>query len=385
MRQKFDFAEEFGKIDETLIAEADKPWTVKKGSVIKLYRRKIVQAAALLLVFGIAAGNSHVQAAVKKFAAKISEALCLSKDLSDYTENINQTQTKDGLSLTINEVILDDYNLIVSLTADYGERKDTSYVWIDEEKTQINGKNYQSYGSSVLGCEMNPELYAQNHTEKDKVLIQEYSNLRLPDGDISVHLVLGVGEEQFVSENEPERITEFAYDLNITAEQIKAQTVKKELDLEILLDSDKSVTLKELVINDLCARMTVDGVKWSDPWFAEYEVKLKGRDSFGNPVSFQCIGSPNGDEMRFATSFYGYYESGVVLNEDTCLMSVPDKDSEYLDLQLYKRKIIWEDTSTEDLDDEYAMQDSAISEQIYEEDENYGWEPVGDMIRIPVK
>lgn len=89
--------------------------------------------------------------------------------------------------------------------------------------------------------------------------------------------------------------------------------------------------------------------------------------------------------MRFATSFYGDYESGVVLNEDTCLMSVPDKDSEYLDLQLYKRKIIWEDTSTEDLDDEYAMQDSAISEQIYEEDENYGWEPVGDMIRIPVK
>lgn len=385
MRQKFDFAEEFGKIDETMIAEADEPWTVKKGNIIKLYRRKILQAAAFLLIFGIAAGNSNVQAAVKKFAATISEALGFSKDLSDYTENIKQTQTKDGVSLTVNEVILDDYNLLVSLTADYGKRKDTAYVWIDEEKTQINGKSYQSYGSSVLGCEMNPELDAQYGEENNKVLIQEYSNLKLPAEDVPVHLVLGVGERQIVSENEPERVTEFVYDFNITPERIKAQTVKKELDIEIALDAGNPVTLKELMINDLCARISVDGVKWSDPWFLQYQVKLKGEDSFGNPVSFQGLGSPNGDEMRFATSFYGDYESGTIIDEDQFQMSIPDKDCEYLDLQLYKRKMVWDDTSIEGLDEDYVMQESLDPVQLYGEDENYGWEPVGGLIRIQIK
>ena len=385
MRQKFDFAEEFGKIDETMIAEADEPWTVKKGNIIKLYRSKILQAAAFLLIFGIAAGNSNVQAAVKKFAATISEALGFSKDLSDYTENIKQTQTKDGVSLTVNEVILDDYNLLVSLTADYGKRKDTAYVWIDEEKTQINGKSYQSYGSSVLGCEMNPELDAQYGEENNKVLIQEYSNLKLPAEDVPVHLVLGVGEKQIVSENEPERVTEFVYDFNITPERIKAQTVKKELDIEIALDAGNPVTLKELMINDLCARISVDGVKWSDPWFLQYQVKLKGEDSFGNPVSFQGLGSPNGDEMRFATSFYGDYESGTIIDEDQFQMSIPDKDCEYLDLQLYKRKMVWDDTSIEGLDEDYVMQESLDPVQLYGEDENYGWEPVGGLIRIQIK
>ena len=105
MKKYLDFSQEFGKIDEELIAEAGKPWTIKRGDVFRLYRRKIGQAAAILLAF---------------------------------ITVINQVQTKNGISLTINEVILDNYSLIVSVKPDYEEKKEDSlYLWIDDE----NGKN----------------------------------------------------------------------------------------------------------------------------------------------------------------------------------------------------------------------------------------------------
>ena len=73
-----------------------------------------------------------------------------SKDLSAYTEVINQVQTKSGISLTINEVILDNYSLIVSVKPDYEEKKKESlYLWINDEKTLINGKRYQSFSSTT--------------------------------------------------------------------------------------------------------------------------------------------------------------------------------------------------------------------------------------------
>ena len=138
MKKYLDFSQEFGKVDEELIAEAGKPWTIKRGDIFRLYRRKIGQAAAILLAFITVAGNSHVQAAVKEFTTKIGELMGFSKDLSAYTEVINQVQTKSGISLTINEVILDNYSLIVSVKPDYEEKKKESlYLWINDEKTLI--------------------------------------------------------------------------------------------------------------------------------------------------------------------------------------------------------------------------------------------------------
>ena len=172
MKKYLDFSQEFGKIDEELIAEAGKPWTIKRDDIFRLYRRKIGQAAAILLAFITVAGNSHVQAAVKEFTTKIGELMGFSKDLSAYTEVINQVQTKNGISLTINEVILDNYSLIVSVKPDYEEKKKESlYLWINDEKTLINGKRYQSF-SSTTGL-MDLDSYTEYDMDTEMVLMQE--------------------------------------------------------------------------------------------------------------------------------------------------------------------------------------------------------------------
>ena len=184
MKKYLDFSQEFGKVDEELIAEAGKPWTIKRGDIFRLYRRKIGQAAAILLAFITVAGNSHVQAAVKEFTTKIGELMGFSKDLSAYTEVINQVQTKSGISLTINEVILDNYSLIVSVKPDYEEKKKESlYLWINDEKTLINGKRYQSF-SSTTGL-MDLDSYTKYEMDTEMVLMQEYDGVDPDTGGYS--------------------------------------------------------------------------------------------------------------------------------------------------------------------------------------------------------
>ena len=86
--------------------------------------------------------------------------------------------------------------------------------------------------------------------------------------------------------------------------------------------------------------------------------------------------------MRFETSVFGDYEEGDVVDEDNFQMSLPDKNCQYLDLQLYQRKIRWDLQSAEQLDDEYYVQEKTDSDEIYSKENNYGWEPVGEKFRI---
>ena len=185
MKKYLDFSQEFGKVDEELIAEAGKPWTIKRGDIFRLYRRKIGQAAAILLAFITVAGNSHVQAAVKEFTTKIGELMGFSKDLSAYTEVINQVQTKSGISLTINEVILDNYSLIVSVKPDYEEKKKESlYLWINDEKTLINGKRYQSFSSTTRLMDL--DSYTKYEMDTEMVLMQEYDGVKKEENVLSI-------------------------------------------------------------------------------------------------------------------------------------------------------------------------------------------------------
>ena len=120
MKKEFDFSREFGEIDEKLVESAGREWNRKKYNVLKLYSRKIAGVAIFAMLCIAAMSNSRVQAAVKEFTTKIGEVLGFTKDLSSYTEIIDQTQTKNGISLTLKEVILDDRVLMVSVHADFG-------------------------------------------------------------------------------------------------------------------------------------------------------------------------------------------------------------------------------------------------------------------------
>ncbi len=355
MRKEFDFSKEFGEIDEKFVENAGKEWNRKKCYVFQLYSRKIACIAILVMFCIVVAGNSRVQAAVGKFTTKIGGAFRFTKELSAYTDIINQTQTKNGISLTVKEVIVDDRVLMVLADADFGQSKGVS-LWINERKTRINGKwhrPYESWQELVMDSSL------------DQTLLLVYEDQVLPEGDVKVHLVLEAGElddSSTLLNASVKGMAEFVYDFEVTAEELKAKTIKQTLDVTVgAFDAEKkNLTLKELTMNDLYCRILAEGFTWNDDWPNQYELKLKGTDSFGNPVSLFGSRFLSENEMLFVTDFYGDYEAGDVVAEDEFQMSVPDKDCDYLDLQLYERK---NDTN----------------------EENHGWKPVGEPFRIDIR
>lgn len=383
MNKEFDFSKMFGEIDERLVESAGKEWKEQKRYVFRLYSRKIACAVMIVILGFATASNSRVQAAVKEFSTKIGEIFGFTKDLSSYTDIIDQTKTQNGISLTLKEVIMDDRVLMMSVQTYFEQDGKTPALWVNEEKTRINGRHYRSYGSINAGG-INLDTL---ESEPDVVLVQTYEDRILTEREVKVHLVLNAGEAVPYPSEEFEHTAEFVYDFVITPDEIKAQTVNRKLDVTVAASGGerKDLTLKELTMNDLYCRIIATGVTWNDAWVNQYDLKLKGTDSFGNPVSLPGSGFLSENEMRFVTDFFGDYEGGTYIGEDDFQMSVPDKDCEYLDLQLYERKIIWnEDDEVLDEDDEVYAVTTDDQWEYYSEEKDYGWEPVGEPFRITI-
>ena len=74
-----------------------------------------------------------------------------------------------------------------------------------------------------------------------------------------------------------------------------------------------------------------------------------------------------------------------MIEDEDIRPAVPDKDCDYLDLQLYERKMIWEgEEELLDEEEEIYGQESGEAWEAYAENENYGWEPVGEPFRITI-
>ena len=408
-KDELTFLELFGNIEETYVDSALQPWKVCRGQH-RIYHlgRKVACLVFIAMLGFCVAFHDQVHAAIKRFTTMIGEGFWIKKDLSAYTEIIGQTQTKNGVAVSLNEVILDDHKLLISFHVDPMEHENGLSVWFNSNRTRINGKRcWSSSGSGGLVGDSGLSLEGGSKAQ-DFVLEEGYDNLDLPEGETKLHLVIMVDEEKPQSQGETDTLAEFVYDFTITPEELRAQTVKKDLDLVISAEDGRQLILKDLTMNDLYCRIIASGSLCEDEWESDYELKLKGEDSFGNPVSLFGGTYISEHELLFETDLWGDYEAGMSVAEDEFQSSAPDKDCAYMDLQLYKRKIIWQEESTEDLgegyvvreaiggipgesdasaEDEYAEFWSDIEDfsEIYSEENNYGWEPVGEKFRVMLK
>ena len=383
-QDEITFLELFGNIEETYIDSALQPWKVHGGQHRIYHLGRKVACLALIVMLGFClAFHDQVSAAIKRFTTMIGEGLWMKKDLSSYTEIIGQTQTKNGVALTLSEILLDDYKLLMAFHVDPLEYENDLSICLDSEHTRINGKPFESYGSGI-GSIGDIETLAGE--PKDILLSEDCFDLNLPEGETKLHVVVDVEELKSQIEGDIDTLAEFVYDFTVTPDEINAQTVKKDLNLTIFAEGDRQFALKDLAMNDLYCRIIMTGNVCDDKW-SDYELKMKGEDSFGNPVSLFGFNYVAENEMLFETDFWGDYEAGMSVTEDEFQMSVPDKNCEYMDLQLYKRKIIWSEETDTSEEDEYAEFWSDIEDfsAVYSEENNYGWEPVGEKFRVMIK
>ena len=106
-KDEYSFLELFGNIDDEYIVQALQPWKRQtRRYMVYHIGRKAVYLAFIVMLGLCLAFHDQVHAAVSGFTTMIAEILQISNDLKPYTDVINTTQEKDGISITLNEVIL---------------------------------------------------------------------------------------------------------------------------------------------------------------------------------------------------------------------------------------------------------------------------------------
>ena len=122
--KKFDFSNEFGKIDPKYITEAEGEWKGEKPSWTPYFWSRVAAACAIVTLISVIFSNPTVQAAIKNLTLSIGETLGLSKGIENYTEILNTSQTDNGITVTLKEVVLDDGVLLAKVHAEKADSKE---------------------------------------------------------------------------------------------------------------------------------------------------------------------------------------------------------------------------------------------------------------------
>ncbi len=196
---------------------------ITRGFAIDRLRKKHAAKRVDLHMADITEETENLNAAISRFTTMIAEILQISDDLAPYTDVINTTQTKNGISITLNEVILAENSLFASVNLDTEDKYDGVGISAGEN-IKINGREYVCDSSSVYlrqNLEENDNQYVVEWIYDDGVPLQKKADI---ETEIVVH--------KQIDDIEGETFT-FAF--STSKEELQENTVHLRLDQRISL------------------------------------------------------------------------------------------------------------------------------------------------------
>lgn len=297
----------------------------------------IIKVASISIVsiglLGYMRHGSTVFANFEWLIYDISSFLGIEKDLEDYKTVVNRSITKDGLTITLNEVILDGDNLIVSTI--YQAENDMANHGMINSNTDIyiNGKRrgYGSSGASGLVDSRTVEAVIHNDIEETV------------EGNVDIKLVYS--DIIYYTEDDKEKKVndKFVFEFKSNGDELRIKTDSVKLNKKYELGTDETIVLNEYTSNDLGQKI-IFSRDIHNRKFVNYDLKLVGKDNLGNDVQFF---------VHKARENYGVFEFD---NLDGNM----DENAKSLTLSLYSAKQSNEsgqsNTDYEKLGDEFIIE-----------------------------
>ena len=139
-KNHFLFLSLFGSIDDELVIRSEKPWRETQNTLaLRKYLTGAACAAVIILLSMACIFHSEVKAALHKFTTAIGEMLGISEDISSYTEIKNSSVTKNGLTLTLEEVILDKNQLFLLVSQKFEDGRQIIDTELSDH-VKVNGR-----------------------------------------------------------------------------------------------------------------------------------------------------------------------------------------------------------------------------------------------------
>lgn len=121
-QERYRFLELMGNIDDEQVFHSCQPWQEEGKKKILSRHGRMAACAVLVLALGMMGiFHQQVEAAIRNFTVHIAEMLGVSGELDPYTQVIGVSQKKDGVMLTLEEVILAENQLYAAFHIEWDE------------------------------------------------------------------------------------------------------------------------------------------------------------------------------------------------------------------------------------------------------------------------
>ena len=153
MKKENNFLDLMGEIDEKFVYEASLPWK-KRNVNLKLKLAKIAAAGVVIALLIGGLGHPHeIKAAWEQITSWIQTALGINENVESYIDSVGKTITKNGISITLDEIAADKENLWVAISDNINDSKEKETILLTE--VEINGKAAQLDGRYVIDNAVN--------------------------------------------------------------------------------------------------------------------------------------------------------------------------------------------------------------------------------------
>jgi len=232
------------------------------------YTKGLTAACLALAITGLALGpfSSQTQAFAKRISYDIASSLGISADLTPYQNVVNQSVTKNGITITLKEAILTNDSLIIAY-----EETGLSSVNPDSSSfgtLYVNGRQSSGGGgSSSVPYSASGESVLQSVMEYD-IDVTDFSE------PLNIEMV-------FENESTKEK-TRFDFAFQATGEELRANTHSFNPDISFTLPNQSVITLDSFMVSPIGERIYYSHTGEN----ATPNLMLEGTDNLGNPISF---------------------------------------------------------------------------------------------------
>lgn len=357
---RFKFLEAMGNIDDELIYQSCQPWQKERGSKILAFHPAKMAVCAMLILALFLTGIFHqqVEAAIRHFTTKIAEIMGVSNDLLPYTDIIGVSQTKEGVTVTLEEAILAENHLYTAFRIEWedglklGKDMQSPDVGIGHD-TKFNDVEITTVSSEIWI----PEMEAGSGNSQDVLAAFVYSDDSLPYDINEVELEAQV----FLTTDCQSEGIPFTFHFSTSKEELQKDTYSMPVDYELKASGGAALRLQKFQFNQVFSQISARPNNIFNEKMFEKNYILQGTDSVGNPLRYEMSGG-GVDNLIFG-----------------CIGTLPSADSEWIELQLYEAEI--PSSEEQEIMNDVAEEDLQGYGVVYNVDD-LDYVPVGEMIRI---
>ena len=399
MEKGFKTLELIGDLDDKYIYEASKPWK-KQHRFSRMQRKWKIAVAGIILL--ITAGctlkyQEDVKAALQRVTSWIGQALGIENgDTDSYTNVVGKSISRDGITITLNEIVMDSKNLWIAYS-DSEDLNDKNHTGKEQTKkdltsqdtdsdtqntiedkilfteVRINGQEiHQGLGQRTVN---NNALSENPITVEDFTIGEEINTEGTVNIEFKVWPIAMDDADTWENVQKTQADTEpYTFKLKTSKEELEKNTVDLNLNQSIKMDSNV-LNLTEFRWNPF--ESTIYGM-YHGTVYIDSDYYLLGTDDQGNKICYQETGR-NGEETAFQQTidpeFTGYKEISPEAKSITLQLYEVKNDTAH---QVFEEKT--DKDSSDDVYEEFAG-------YVYDDGENPtdAGVPIGDRFTLQIR